>query len=163
MTDDTQMPPQDEELTKLKGELDSMTETAKRALADLQNYKRRAEEERSELQIYANLRLLEAIFPTIDNLARAFDSVPEDLKTNEWIKGVQSIEKNLLTELEKLGLEVISQSGVQVDPNKHEVVLQGVGPANQVVQILEKGYLYKGRVIRPAKVQVGSGESTSQQ
>lgn len=161
MTDEQQMPPQDEELTKLKVELDSMTETAKRALADLQNYKRRAEEERSELQIYANLRLLEAIFPTIDNLARAFDSVPEDLKTNEWIKGVQSIEKNLLGELEKLGLEVINQSGVPVDPNKHEVVLQGVGPANQVVQILEKGYLYKGRVIRPAKVQVGSGEASS--
>lgn len=151
MTDDTQQ----------NDELAAMTETAKRALADLQNYKRRAEEERGELQIYANLRLLEAIFPTIDNLARAFDTIPEDLKSNEWIKGVQSIEKNLLTELEKLGLEVVNQTGVPVDPNKHEVVLQAAGPANEVLQILEKGYLYKGRAIRPAKVQVGNGEASS--
>ncbi len=151
MTDDTQQ----------NDELAAMTETAKRALADLQNYKRRAEEERGELQIYANLRLLEAIFPTIDNLARAFDTIPEDLKSNEWIKGVQSIEKNLLTELQKLGLEVVNQTGVPVDPNKHEVVLQAAGPTNEVLQILEKGYLYKGRAIRPAKVQVGNGEANS--
>ena len=73
-------------------------------------------------------------------------------------KGVQAIEKNLLSELEKLGLSVITEIGVQADPNKHEVVLQAPGPLGQVLQIFEKGYSFNGRTIRPAKVQVGSGE-----
>lgn len=158
MTDQTQQDDQvnSEEIERLRAELGVMTETAKRALADLQNYKRRAEEERSELQIFANLRLLQAIFPTIDNMARAFENLPEDLKENETIKGLQSIEKNLLDELTKLGLEVIDKTGIMVDSNIHEILLEGPGPKGEVTQILEKGYSYKGRAIRPAKVQVGN-------
>lgn len=148
------------ELQALQAELAVMTETAKRAMADLQNFKRRSEEERGEIQIYANLKLLEAIFPAIDNLARAFETVPEELKNNEWLKGVQAVEKGLLDELQKLGLEVINQSGIPVDANKHEVLMQIAGPANQIINVLEKGYSYKGRTIRAAKVQVGSGESS---
>lgn len=140
---------------KLKAELASMTEMAKRTLADFQNYKRRVDEERSEIQVFANMRLLQAIFPAIDNLARAFESVPEELKNNEWLKGVQAIEKNLLDALQKLGLEVIAETGVAADPNKHEVLLQSEGPTGQVTQILEKGYSFNGRTIRPAKVAVG--------
>ncbi len=117
------------------------------------------DEERADIQVFANIRLLQAIFPVIDNLARAFEAVPAELQNNEWLKGVQAIEKNLLSELEKLGLAVISVSGVQVDPNKHEVVLQVAGPTGQIMQILEKGYSFNGRTIRPAKVQVGNGES----
>ncbi len=145
-------------IEQLQADLAAMTEVAKRTLADFQNYKRRAEEERGEIQVFANMRLLNAIFPVIDNLARAFESVPPELQNNEWLKGVQAIEKNLLSELEKLGLSVIAEVGVPVDPDKHEVVLQGAGPAGQVTQILEKGYSFNGRTIRPAKVQVGEGE-----
>lgn len=142
-------------IEQLQADLAAMTEAAKRTLADFQNYKRRAEEERGEIQVFANMRLLQAIFPVIDNLARAFETVPPELQNNEWLKGVQAIEKNLITELEKLGLSVIAETGVPVDPNKHEVVLQSAGPAGQITQILEKGYSFNGRTIRPAKVSVG--------
>lgn len=146
---------QDPAVFQLQNDLAAMTETAKRALADLQNFKRRTEEERAELQVYANMKLLQTLFPALDNFGRAFASIPEELKTNEWVKGVQAIEANLLTALTNLGLEVIEQTGVPVDPNKHEVLLQGNGPAGQVTQVFEKGYLYNGKTIRPAKVQVG--------
>lgn len=147
-----------EELEKLQGELAQMTETAQRSLADLQNYKRRVEEERGELQVFANMKFLEAIFPAIDNLARAFEHVPAELQGNEWLKGVQSIEKNLLHALENLGLESINQSGIPMDPHQHEVVMEAPGPRNQVLQVFEKGFAFKGKTVRPAKVQVGSGD-----
>ncbi len=152
MTDQTQ---QDDQLAQLQAELTAMTETAKRAMADLQNFKRRTEEERSEIQIFANMRLLEAIFPALDNFARAFELVPEKLEEEEWIKGVAAIEGNLMKALTDLGLELIDQTGVPADPNKHEVLMEGEGPAGQVIQVFEKGYAFKGKTIRPAKVQVG--------
>lgn len=153
MTDDnTQHDPTTEE------QLAQMTETAKRALADLQNFKRRAEEERADLQVYANMQLLSAIFPAIDNMQRAMESIPEELKNNEWVKGVAATEASLLQALTTLGLETIDQKGVPVDPHKHEVLMEASGPKGEVLQIFEKGYLFKGKTIRPAKVQVGSGE-----
>lgn len=155
MSDDTTpIPPQDDSAA-LQADLAAMTETAKRALADLQNYKRRTEEERGEIQVYANMRLLEAIFPALDNFARAFELVPEHLEEEEWVKGISAIEDNLMNALASLGLETISETAVPVDPNKHEVLMEGEGPAGQVVQIFEKGYAFKGKTIRPAKVMVG--------
>lgn len=143
------------ELQKIQIELAEMTETAKRALADLQNFKRRTEEERNEIQVYANMRFLEAIFPALDNFARAFEFVPEDLENEEWIKGIQGIESNLMTALASLGLELIDQVKVPVDPNRHEVLMEAEGPKGEVIQIFEKGYAFKGKTIRPAKVSVG--------
>ncbi len=144
-----------QELEKLRNDLAVMTETAKRAMADLQNYKRRTEEERGEIQVFANLRLLQAIFPALDNFTRAFEAIPENLKNDDWVKGIQVIEAGLLTSLKSLGLESIDQTGVLCDPNIHEVLMEGAGPAGQVVQIFEKGYRYNGKTIRPAKVMVG--------
>lgn len=147
--------PSQEELIKLQAELAAMTETAKRAMADLQNFKRRTEEERGEIQIFANMRFLEALFPALDNMARAFGSIPTELTENEWVKGVQAIESNLLRALTDLGLEAIDQVNVPADPHRHEILMEGDGPAGQVIQIFEKGYAFKGKTIRPAKVQVG--------
>jgi len=141
--------------TQLQADLAAMTETAKRALADLQNYKRRTEEERGEIQIYANMRLLEAIFPALDNFARAFELMPEHLEEEEWVKGIQGIESNLMNALATLGLELIDQVDVPADPNKHDILMEGEGAAGQVVQIFEKGYAFKGKTIRPAKIMVG--------
>lgn len=158
--DQAAQPAQDDPVAALQAELNAMTETAKRAMADLQNFKRRTEEERGEIQIFANMRLLEAIFPALDNFARAFEIIPEDLEDEEWVKGIQGIESNLMNALTALGLERIDQTGVPVDPNKHEVLMEGDGTAGQVVQIFEKGYAFKGKTIRPAKVQVGRAQLT---
>jgi molecular chaperone GrpE len=160
MTDDTT--PQDDQLAQLQTELTAMTETAKRAMADLQNYKRRTEEDRSEIQIFANMRLLQAIFPALDNFTRAFELVPEHLENEEWVKGISAIEENLMKALTDLGLEVIGETGVPADPNLHEVLMEGEGEPGQVVQIFEKGYRFSGKTIRPAKVMVGKKIDTMQ-
>jgi len=157
MTDDTtpQDQGQDPVIAALQADLAAMTETAKRALADLQNFKRRADEERGEIQVYANLKFLEALFPALDNFARAFSTIPAELQENEWVKGVESIEGNLMKALTTLGLEVIDQTAVPADPHRHEILMEGDGPTGEVLQIFEKGYALNGKTIRPAKVQVG--------
>ncbi|MBU0981841.1 nucleotide exchange factor GrpE [Patescibacteria group bacterium] len=145
------------DIAKLQNDLSAMTETAKRAMADLQNFKRRTEEERAEIQIFANLQLLQAIFPAIDNLARAFDTLPDDLKDHEFIKGIEATEKNLLTALQDLGLETIDETGIPADPYLHEVLMEGEGEKGQVTKVFEKGYAFKGKAIKAAKVEVGKG------
>ena len=85
-TDQTEIEKLQADFAKLQDELAVMTDAAKRTLADFQNYKRRAEEDRGEIQVFANMRLLQAIFPVIDNLARAFEAVPAELQNNEWLK-----------------------------------------------------------------------------
>ena len=140
---------------ELQEQLAQMTQTAQRAMADLQNFKRRTEEERGELQVYANMQLLQAIFPALDNLGRAFDHIPEELADHEWVKGVQSIEENLVKALQSIGLEAVDQTGLPVDPNIHEVLMEGEGPAGEVIQVLEKGFTFKGKTIKAAKVAVG--------
>jgi len=167
MPDDQTTPPPaaafapENELTRLKKELEEMTAVAKRAMADLQNFKRRAGEEAAELQIFANMNLLSAIFPALDNFTRAFASIPEDLQGNDWVKGIEAIEATLLKALKDTGLEMIDEVGIPVDPEKHEVLMEVDAPtatqdsAGKVVQILEKGYSFRGRTLRPAKVSVG--------
>ncbi|HAU40157.1 MAG: co-chaperone GrpE, molecular chaperone GrpE [Candidatus Peregrinibacteria bacterium GW2011_GWF2_43_17] len=147
----------DIELEKLKAEHVALLETAKRTAADLQNYKRRIEEERSDLKIYANTELLRAVFPVIDNLKRAFDHLPADIQDHEWVKGISSIEKQLLETLTSLGLEPIKTIGEKFNPELHEAVMQGPGEKDQITQEFEKGFSFKGRALKPAKVKVGDG------
>jgi molecular chaperone GrpE len=145
-------------LITMQTELHAMTETAKRAMADLQNVRRHHEEEKTRLNIYANIKLLEAIFPAIDNFNRAIETQPKSPAPTEWeacLQGLLATGQLLIKALEQLGLEVIDQIHVPVDPFRHEVLIQGEGPAGEVLQVFEKGYLFKGEVIRPAKVMVG--------
>lgn len=152
LQEDTQS---DNEADVLREELVQMTSIAKRTMADFQNFKRRTEEEREEYMVYANKQLLNAIFPAIDNLGRAIDSMPEEIKGTDWTSGLMSTQKSLLDGLASVGLESIDETGVPVDPNRHEVLMEGDGPAGEVLEVFEKGYSFKGKTVRPAKVQVG--------
>lgn len=152
---------QDEsELAKCKEELARMTENAQRALADLNNFKRRTEEERSAVVILANLELLREIIPSIDNFKRALEQLPEssDEASKNWIDGITNTFKQLKESLTRKGLEEINKVGANFDPNLHEAVLQGPGEKDKVVEVLETGYKLGERVIRHAKVKVGNGE-----
>ncbi|OIP80405.1 nucleotide exchange factor GrpE [Candidatus Peregrinibacteria bacterium CG2_30_44_17] len=147
------------ELEQLKKEHSALTETAKRAVADLQNFKRRVDEERSELRIFANAELITALFPIIDNLKRAEGNLPEELTDNEWVKGIQSIEKQLVDTLTSLGLEETGEVGEKFDPQLHEAVMQDTGTKDEITEVFEKGFSFKGRSIKPAKVKVGDGST----
>jgi molecular chaperone GrpE len=157
-SDQSPIPQELSELEQAQDDLQKMTLTAQRAFADYQNLKRQMDEQRESLQIFANKKLLAAIFPALDNMQRAFDNLPDEIAQHEWVKGIEVTEKGLLSALESLGLESISEAGIQADPHKHEILMQAPGPEGQILQIFEKGYSFKGQTVRPAKVQVGSGE-----
>ena len=79
------------------------------------------------------------------------------MKDDEWVKGIQAIEKQLIDTLTSLGLEEIKTVGEKFNPNLHEAVMQGSGEKDIIIQEFEKGFAFKGMAIKPAKVQVGSG------
>jgi molecular chaperone GrpE len=148
--------PNTEENT-LEQELQDMTNMAKRAMADLQNYKRQVEEERKTLMTMSKVTILSEILPAIDNLQRALNHIPENLQDNEWTKGIEAITKQLEAVLTNSGLEVIETEGT-ADPNMHEVVTAIPGEQDQIMEVIEVGYKVGDKVIRPAKVVVGNGQ-----
>jgi molecular chaperone GrpE len=107
--------------TNLEQELQEMTNMAKRAMADLQNYKRQVEEERKTLMTMSKVTILSEILPAIDNLQRALNHIPENLQGNEWTKGIEAITKQLESVLSNSGLEVISTEST-ANPHFHEVI-----------------------------------------
>jgi len=129
-----------------------------RAQADLINYRRRAEQEKEDVSRYGNTCLMLGVLPVIDDLERALDSVPENIAGNEWVEGIQLIERKLKANLEAQGLTPVKALGEPFDPNYHEAVMQGKGKEGMVIEEIEKGYTLKDRLIRPSKVVVGGGE-----
>lgn len=142
----------------LQTQLDTMTETAKRALADLQNFKRRTEEDKKSLALFANMEIVLQLLPVIDNFRRAFAHVPQELRGNDWIEGIYRIEKQFTEALKNIGIIEIPSTGNSVNPLFHEVVMQGAGEKDIVLEEFERGYMFQGKVLRPAKVKVGNGE-----
>lgn len=149
--------PTDRDAAELREQVKKLTELAARAQAELQNAKIRMEKEASEHRKFASMSLLIKLLPTIDNLQRAFAHLPEDLQNHDWVKGVSSIEKELLTILEREGLKKIDALGANIDPQRHEVLMEGPGEKGTVVEVFEDGYELHGKVLRPAKVKGGNG------
>ena len=141
----------DDDAAKLK-------ELAARAQADLQNAKARMEKEAQEIRSLAMLGLIERLLPTIDNFQRSFEHLPKELKDHEWVKGLYATEQQLMADLQAVGLKKIASLDQPVDPNLHEVLQAAEGDKDVIVQVLEEGYELNGKVIRPAKVVVGSGK-----
>ena len=125
-----------------------------RAMADLQNIRRRAEEDRIRLPQLGAEKIILAILPTLDTLELALKNAPKE--QDEWGKGVESIFSNLFSALEAEGLQRIDAVCVPVDPEKHEVLMPDPdAKPNEVSEILQTGYTLNGRVIRAAKVKAG--------
>lgn len=147
------------DLESANKQIAELTETAKRALADLQNYRRRMEEERITFVQFANIGLLLELLPILDNFNRAFASVPAGVEGTEWFKGALAIEQQLAGVVKKQGIiEMELQIGKKLDPRLHEAISTGPGEPDIILEEFEKGYLLGDKVIRPAKVKVGMHE-----
>ena len=132
-----------------------------RTLADFENYRKRADREKSEFFRYATAGLIKDLLPVLDNFDRALDHAEEG---DEFHKGVLLIYKQLFDVLQKNGLKSIDEVGVHFDPNIHEGVIREEDPSvpsHTVAAILQKGYFLHDRLLRPAlvKVAVGGPES----
>ena len=130
-----------------------------RAQADFINYKRRSEQEKEELGKFANARIMLSLLPVLDDLERAFDSITPQAAELNWVEGIKLIERKLRTVLETQGLSQIKALGEPFDPNFHEAAGHAKGKEGIVTRELQKGYMLHDRVIRPAMVLVGNGET----
>ena len=129
-----------------------------RSQADFINYKRRSEQEKEEIGKFANSILMLSLLPILDDLERAFDSIPPHLAQLTWVDGIRLIERKLQSSLEAQGLSPIKAIGEPFDPNLHEATMYRKGEEGMVIEELQKGYMLHDRVIRPAMVVVGNGE-----
>lgn len=127
-----------------------------RAQAELENYKKRVEREKSTLVKYGNEEFIKAILPIIDNLERALDHTPGE-NPDGLMEGIKITLNQLLQALEKFGVTPIASVGEPFDPSKHEAMMQVESTdhePNTVVSELQKGYFLNDRLIRPAMVSV---------
>ncbi|HWR71156.1 MAG TPA: nucleotide exchange factor GrpE [Dehalococcoidia bacterium] len=130
----------------------------RRAEADFENYKKRIELERAETARFASTTLVLNILPVLDDLDRAFKSIPEKLAHLTWADGIRLIHRKLQATLEAQGVTEIKALGETFDPSIHEAVGQTAGEEGKVIEEAQKGYRLHGRVIRPAFVIVGNGQ-----
>jgi molecular chaperone GrpE len=128
-----------------------------RALAELDNYKKRAVREKADAIKYGNENLLRDILPLMDNMDRALEHACNSDDFEAFKEGLRMLREQLLGCLQKHGVAQIEAVGKDFDPNVHEAVLQVESDkheASQVVGEFERGYLLSGRLLRPAKVSV---------
>ncbi len=126
-----------------------------RALADLENYKKRAVRDKQDAIKYGNETLIKDLLPLIDGMDRALECAEKSDDFESFREGLKMLQDQLCSCLQKHGVETIDASGQAFDPNIHEALMQvesAEHEANQVVTQLEKGFLLNGRLIRPAKV-----------
>ena len=145
-------------LTKkqLLDQLAELTTSLQRERADSENLRRRAELEQSQALASGQRIAIAEMLPILDNLERAFADPPKNLKTDNWVKGILGLNKQLKTIMDNLGLEKIKTVGQAFDPDCMAAVSvddQG-GDSQTVVEQLQAGYRLDGQVIRVAMVKV---------
>jgi len=127
-----------------------------RERADLENYRRRAQKDKEDLQKYGNECLLQEILPVLDNMERALDHASEE-SLSAVIEGVNLTRSMLLSVLKKFGVEPVESKGATFDPAFHQAMCQveraDVVP-NTVIEEFQKGYMLNDRLLRPAMVSV---------
>lgn len=129
-----------------------------RATADLKNFKRRTEEERSNLVRNASASVITKLLPVLDDFDLAMQHAPAEIAESSWFNGVQGIQRKLQLILETEGVTPIEAEGQPFDPHVHEAVMhEDAGPdqSGTVVADLRRGYKLHERVLRPTMVKVG--------
>lgn len=146
------------EIDRLQQELTSMTEMAKRAMAEMQNVKLQMGREKNQFIKYANLELIKSLLPILDNFERALAHTPEN--ATEWAKGIEMSLNQFRQTLFNAGLSPIEiNPGDKFNPDLHEALAQSEGEQDSILEVFEKGYTLGDRVIRHAKVKVGNGQN----
>jgi len=147
-----------DELEKLAAEKADLKNTLVRLQADFENYRKRIERERSHERHRGAEIIIESLLPVLDGFDRAIAS-HRDAAHNEYREGFQLIRKQLLDALSRHGLEKIEAEGKPFDPHFHhaiERVETAAHPDDTVIEELQSGYIFHGKVLRPAMVRVAA-------
>jgi molecular chaperone GrpE len=129
-----------------------------RTEADFRNYKKRMEQEKEELTRWAASGVVLNMLPVLDDMERAFGSVPAGVNDSAWMEGMKLIQRKLQAALEGQGLAEINAMGETFDPTLHEAVAYQDGEDGKVIAVARKGYRLKDKVLRATQVVVGKGQ-----
>lgn len=152
------------QIAQLEAEKAELRDQLLRALADVENTRRRLQRELDEKLKYATAPLAKDLLGVADNLGRALAAVPAEVREQEAVEsliaGVEMTEKALLEAFAKHGIERIDPVGQRLDPHRHEAMMEiqdPSKPSGTVAQVFEAGYELRGRLLRPARVAVAKG------
>lgn len=147
------------EKNKDKERIEELEDKVKRQLAEFENFRTRSEREKAQMYDMGAKSVLEKILPVVDNFERGLMATPEDEGSKAFVDGMNMIYKQLLTEMENMGVKPIEAVGKEFDPNFHNAVMQVESEeleSGMIAQELQKGYMYRDTVIRHSMVAVVS-------
>ena len=149
----------DKKQDALKTKIDELEDRVKRQMAEFDNFRKRTEKEKSAMFETGAKSVIEKILPVVDNFERGLAAVPESEKGDAFVQGMEMIYKQILTELESIDVKPIEAVGKEFDPELHNAVMQVESEEYEtgiVAQELQKGYTYRGSVVRHSMVAVVS-------
>lgn len=128
-----------------------------RQMAEFDNFRKRTEKEKQQMYGIGAADVIEKLLPVVDNFERGLAAMTEEEKSTSFAQGVELVYKQLMTTLEGLGVTAIEAVGVEFNPDFHNAVMQAPSEEYEsgiVTQELQKGYLYKDKVVRHSMVMV---------
>ena len=142
---------------EIEAQINELQDKVMRQMAEFENFRKRSEKEKSAMFETGAKSVIEKILPVVDNFERGLATVPEDEKDAPFVDGMNKVYRQLLTELENLGVKPIEAVGKEFDPNFHNAVMQVENDELEpgtVAQELLKGYMYRDTVVRHSMVAV---------
>ncbi|MBN1430916.1 MAG: nucleotide exchange factor GrpE [Anaerolineae bacterium] len=130
-----------------------------RARAEMENYRKRIERERTEEKAYLTGEVILKLLPTLDDFDLALENLPDDLSEHDWVSGIVLIHRKLHGHLESLGLSEIEAEGQTFNPEVHEAVTHEkseLHQSNEIIGVMRKGYRLGDKVLRATMVRVAS-------
>mgnify|MGYP000882931812 CR=1 FL=1 len=148
------------ELDRIAKEKESLHEQLLRTMADMQNYKRRVEQERQAIQLRAAEGVVRDLLPVLDSFDRTLAAAAKGASLESMLEGVKGVDRQLRSVLEARRLSRVATVGEKFDENVHEAILVDAEsdlPEGTIVEELEAGYRLGDQVLRPARVKVAKG------
>jgi len=147
----------DKKTEAYEAKIAELDDRVKRQMAEFENFRKRTEKEKATMFEMGAKSVVEKILPVVDNFERGLAAIPEEDKTSPFAEGMNMIYKQLMTELEGLGVKPIEAVGKEFDPNLHNAVMQVESDEYEegvIAQELLKGYMYRDTVVRYSMVAV---------
>lgn len=148
---------QDKKTDVLKEQIAQLEDRVKRQMAEFENFRRRTDREKQAMFETGAKSVIEKILPVVDNFERGLATVPEEQREDPFVDGMNRVYRQLLTELDNIGVKPIEAVGKEFDPSLHNAVMQVASEEYEsgvVAQELQKGYTYRDSVVRHSMVAV---------
>lgn len=150
---------ENKKIKELEEKIKELEDMRLRQMAEFQNFRNRTDKEKSQMFDMGAKNVIEKMLPVVDNFERGLNAIPEEEKNSSFAEGMAKIYKQLMTELDNLGVKPIEAKGKEFDPNLHNAVMQVESEELEsgiVAEELQKGYTFHDSVVRHSMVSVVS-------